>query len=264
MRNIFSTLFFLSLCTASFAQISLNSINFQVPTSSFLSYNQYYSLGSTFKIKDKTKQVELSILGYNSGGSSLNSSTGSSYLLTYFDTATNSFTNNVRVTYGMQDGDSILTQGQSSRAQGVGLRIGLHREVTYGNIPFYTGIAASFIGTRLSYSQIYSYQTFREDGGNTAGYNFDGLQFNPWPVSSVNESKLSFTPQISVHAGVVLSLTEKIKIIPKTRCSVFHRINNGVGVFSVSFVAVRATTDAGSARKRKPSKNPDFNLMKLN
>jgi len=200
--------------TTSFGQLRVQSADFKAPMSRNLDENNTLNPGITLELTEKNKLLELGVFGFSDNGLRYSTGIGSSNTTSYFDSASNSFTYSERPRYNLEPGDSVLTQFQSTYRNALGIRIGLRTDYSWGNIPFYSSLSVGLVGARASYHRSESYQSldttilFGAQGFDRFEYSFPGTNFS-------SETYFSFIPQVSAQLGVILSLNERIKVIPK-------------------------------------------------
>lgn len=221
MKHISIFLFTVILSTFSYAQISLHSIDFQAPIGGHLDENNTLNLGVTLKMPEKSKMLELSVFGFGDNGLRYSTGLGSTNTISYFDSASNSFTYSERPRYNLKPGDSVLTQFQSTYRDALGIRIGLRKDQDWGNIPFYTSLSVGLIGARATYNRSEVYESLDTSTFSTSP-GFDRFETSFPSTNFSNEEYFSFIPQISAQLGVILSLNERIKVIPKLAANITY------------------------------------------
>lgn len=209
-------------CTDTFGQLSIHSIDFQAPIGGTLGHNNPINLGLTLNMPNKDKKLEVSVLGFGDNGMRYSTGLGSYNTKSYFDSVSNTFTTSERPKYNLQIGDSVLGQFQSSSRDAIGLRIGLRTDYTLSNLPFYSSLSLGLIGAKTSYNRSEFYETFDSSVTNLADQNF-GYFETSFPFTNFSsEESFSFIPQLNAQLGVILSLNERIKIIPKLSANITY------------------------------------------
>ena len=217
MKHISILLFVLITSTFTYGQVSLNNIDFQAPLGGNLSQNSTLSLGVTLKLPERDRMLELGLLGFGDNGRNYTSGIGAYSTFSYFDSASNTFTTSERPKYRLNYGDSVLKQYQSTSRDAIGLRIGLRKDYNYAKILFYTSVSASLIGARTRYQRSESYERYDSSSTNLGQFE------NSFPPTNLsNQNTFSFIPQGNAQLGVVLSLNERIKVIPKVSANITY------------------------------------------
>lgn len=197
-------------CTDTFGQLSIHSIDFQAPIGGTLGHNNPINLGLTLNMPNKDKKLEVNVLGFGDNGMRYSTGLGSYNTKSYFDSVSNTFTTSERPKYNLKIGDSVLGQFQSTSRDALGLRIGLRTDYNWGNIPFYSSLSVGLIGARASYNRSEFYEKY-----DTSITNFGEFETSFPFTNFSSEESFSFIPQLNAQLGVILSLNERIKIIPK-------------------------------------------------
>lgn len=222
MKHISIFLFTIVLSTLGYGQLSIHSIDFQAPLGGSLNHNNTLNLGVTLKMPEKSNMLEISLLGFGDNGTRYDWPTGSNQMISYFDSASNTFTSNDRARYRLNYGDSILKQYQSTSRNALGIRIGIRKDFTRIRIPFYTSVSVGLIGANTRYTRGETYEVFDSAITNLGDPNFGKFE-SSFPFDNLEqENKFSFIPQLSAQLGVVLSLNNRIKVVPKLSANITY------------------------------------------
>jgi hypothetical protein len=214
MKFLYSLLACLA-ASVSYGQLRLHSIDFQAPLGGNLGHHNTLNLGATFKIAEKTRMLELGLSGFGENGTQRYTMNGVYNTIYYLDGETNNFTQSERPKYMLADGDSILTQYQTTHSDAIGLRVALRSDYSFKNIPIYTSVGIQLYGNKLNYNRTESFTIYSE---NPTGFNNEYAPSFSFPESN-SESKISFVPQFNAQIGAVLSFNDKLKFIPKLQAT---------------------------------------------